>query len=218
MKPRCSNRRSHALTLVEVLVVIAILILLAAVLLPALAASKKKSSKIGCLNNVKQIGLACRIWAGDNNDCNPAEVPATSGGAKEPALAGNAAAIFQVMSNELSNPKVLFCPNDKNSSYATNFSVGFSANNISYFFSLDASSNNPTALLSGDDNLALDGVPVKSGLLVFSSGSKIGWTSERHDRAGNVALADGSVQQLSNSGLANWLRDTGPFTNHLAIP
>jgi hypothetical protein len=69
MKPRLSKKRNHALTLIEVNLAIVLLVVLAAIfLLPMLAAAKKKSSRISCVNNLKQIGLAYRIWEGDNGE------------------------------------------------------------------------------------------------------------------------------------------------------
>jgi len=59
---------------------------------------------------------------------------------------------------------------------------------------LDASTNYPQAFLSGDDNFEIGGVPVKSGLLQFSTNTTIAWTGARHEFAGNIGLADGSVQ------------------------
>ena len=218
MKPRIANRKTAALTLTEVLVVVFVLLVLAAILLPALAAAKKKTSKIGCVNNVKQIGLAFRIWTGDNGDKYPMEVSTTNGGTMELAAAGDAVATFQVMSNELSTPKVLVCPQDANCSYATNFYGGFTAKNISYFVSLTAYTNSPQAFLSGDDHFQISGVPVKSGLLEVSSATQLKWTAERHKFAGNIGLADGSVQSVSSSGLAKLIQQTGLATNRLALP
>lgn len=55
------------------------------------AKAKEDESKM-CVNNLKQIGLAARIWAGDNNDVFPPD--------------------FISMKNELGTPKILFCPAD----------------------------------------------------------------------------------------------------------
>ncbi|HZL42119.1 MAG TPA: prepilin-type N-terminal cleavage/methylation domain-containing protein [Verrucomicrobiae bacterium] len=183
------SQKIRAFTLIELLVVIAIIAILAALLLPALAAAKKKAQRIQCVNNLKQVCVAFRLWGGDNQELYPMSVDATRGGAKQalgtiavntdqvqnysPAVGTGQPclgvfSIFFVMSNELSTPKILFCPSeyDNQRSQATSF-LGLSPNNtpvpgtiyyknwknVSYFIGVDADDNYPQMFLTGDHNL-----------------------------------------------------------------
>jgi hypothetical protein len=59
----------------------------------ALAAARAKAQRIACVNNLKQLGLAVRVWATDHNDIFPPDV--------------------LTISNEISSTKVLVCPADE---------------------------------------------------------------------------------------------------------
>jgi hypothetical protein len=191
----------------------------------SIAAAKRKHARINCISNLKQIGIAFRLWEGDNNDKYPMSVSVTNGGAMELVATGNVAACFQVMSNELSTPIILHCPEDTRRTYATNFSTGFSSANISYFLNPSAVETYPQMIMSGDDNLLVDGKPVQPGILNLRPGTTIAWTKDRHHGVGNIGMADGSAMQVTSEGFQRANREVingalapGSATNRLLIP
>jgi hypothetical protein len=229
MKTHCSNQRNQAMTLFEVVIVIIVVIILVMTLIPA-SPHRSPSQKISCINCLKQLGLAYKIWAGDNNDKCPMEISVTNGGAMEWMNTPDAWKVYQVMSNELSTPKIIYCPADTRAGPATNFTTDLK-NKISYFVGWDASDTNPAALLSGDDNFLLNQSPVPAGLVSISSSAPLKWNLTRHvseindgplfkikTGTGNILLCDGSVMAANNSGLTNQLQQTGFATNRLVIP
>jgi prepilin-type N-terminal cleavage/methylation domain-containing protein/prepilin-type processing-associated H-X9-DG protein len=66
-------------TLIELLVVIAIIAILAGLLLPSLTRTKTEAQGIGCMNNSRQLSLAWRMYASDNNDGLPAAEEGVAG-------------------------------------------------------------------------------------------------------------------------------------------
>jgi hypothetical protein len=88
--------------------------------------ARQRAESIHCVNNLKQIGLAVKMWALDHHDIYPTN--------------------FLCMSHELNTPKILVCPGDTNRVAATFFS-SYTDQNCSYEFFL-GSDTEPDQILT----------------------------------------------------------------------
>ena len=107
MKP-ILNQRQRAFTLIEVLAIILVIGVLALIYLPTVARRPYHgASRIGCLNNLKEIGTGYRLWAGDNGDLVPAQQTVVSNGWKDFLTNANQGSNcwmnYAIMANDLGN-------------------------------------------------------------------------------------------------------------------
>jgi competence protein ComGC len=225
------SRSAAAFTRRDLVVVIAVLFVLVWFLIPALQRAKQKSERITCVNHLKQIGLAYRIWSNDNGDRFPASTPLTNGGWRDLLSRANAGTYawtnYATMSEELErSPRFLICPADERKP-ATSFS-NLANTNISYFIVVSANDTYPQALLGGDRNLGPGTTPDPEygyspadgrGNDVIINGP-VCWSLKMHSRGnpagwGNIMLGDGSAQQVTSGNLyQNWVKNA--LTNNAA--
>ena len=229
-------RDGSAFTRLALLDVIAVVLvfLLTALLFLARHRVYSSSHRISCVNNLKEIGVAYRIWAYDNGDLNPAEQTVAKGGWGDFLTNADQGLIcwtnYVLMQNELGqSPKLVVCPTDDRRA-AVDFATNFKNNtHLSYFVGVSARDIDPQSIESGDRNLGPGtepdpdyGFSPKSGngndVAVPISGA-VSWSLKMHSSgrrvgAGNILIADGSAQQASSASLTrNWLRNATPTTN-----
>jgi hypothetical protein len=212
-----ATKRARAFSLTELLVIVATLAIVLLVFLVPQRRNDPMAPGISCANSLKQIGLSFRTWAIDNDGHSPMQVSVANGGAMELVASGQVFPQFLVMSNELTTPKVLYCPDDKQRTNATSFASGLSDQNISYFLNVDAIPDNGTNLLCGDRNLINQRL-AGSRFVLIGNGARIGWTKEIHSKQGSLCFGDGHVVREFNGGPLTTVRLPEGVTNRLAIP
>jgi prepilin-type processing-associated H-X9-DG protein len=210
--------RSQALagfTIWGLLALLAGIFLIIIVLLPAPIGNHGKAPRTACTAHLKQISLAMLLWSEEHGTNFPMHVPSASRGSKELTALGWVSPTFWTISNDLRNLQVITCPSDKERLPPVNSFNSMTDSKISYFLHPDATADRPDAVLLGDRNVATNGVGLPTGVAQIHDVQTVSWTTAIHKGQGNVALADGSVQQVTSKGFRDLLKAT---TNTLVIP
>jgi type II secretory pathway pseudopilin PulG len=232
MKPN-PKQKPKAFTRLELTVVVVVVLVLASMLLPPMNKVKAKAPRIDCVNNLKQIGIAYRLWSPDSTDRTPAQQSTSLGGWTELLTNAdqgpNCWTNYAIMANELGlDPKLLVCPSDERRP-AKDFKTDFKDNtHLSYFVGVSANDVYPDSIQTGDRNLGPGSVPDadygyspnngKGNDVAVPISSPVSWSMKMHTvgttvSAGNILLGDGSVQLVSSADLrTNWLTHADPTT------
>lgn len=100
-------------TLVELLVTIAVIAALAGLLLPAFAKARATAQRASCANNLHGVGVAIKMYLGDNHDYLPVA-------AQKPSEHLNSdPGIGEALGQNLPSPKLLLCPCDPGKKFFT---------------------------------------------------------------------------------------------------
>lgn len=109
---------SQGFTLIELLVVISVIALLLGILVPTLSSAKEYARRIKCLSNIRQLGIALKLYADDHDDRVP------------PRDYEEGAVWVDRLEPYYTNRKLLRCPTDRsiiNQSYLMNGFIDYFA-------------------------------------------------------------------------------------------
>ncbi len=181
-------------------------------LLPALNSAREKARRISCASNLKQIGLAAKMYAGDFTEKFPCSTmlyqASTSTWVASAGGYHNGPSITLLMSqNYNTDYKTFVCPSgtlngigmvNPKPADATNIKLAAAANN----YQLSAVGGKPSGTNLGYSFIAgMNENDSPDSGMAFDCGYEIASQKPNHDKFGNVCFVDGSVRQYSGD---NW--------------
>jgi competence protein ComGC len=222
-----------AFTRVELAAVTGACCIFLLLVLPLLANNSFRSNQVGCLNNLRQIGIGFQAWGDDHGDRRPWFVPMTEGGSMAHPLRNNAFLHYAFLSNYIS-PALLIDPAETatgkrvalnwSSSQGGFLNPGFKNNALSYMMGCHTTLAETHDILSGDRHIQFSGVASCSygfsGVwsLNGSPFSFRGWSNGVHGAAGNLLFNDGRVEFTSSDRLRDVISGPDGPTSHFLSP
>lgn len=216
-----AHKGNAAFNRIELLVVIAAVFVVAMLAYIPIGTSNSiaKSMRIRCVNNLKEIGTAIRVFENDNGD------------SLKSITGSNCWSFYAKLLNGGRN-SILTCPADERKP-ATDGETLHDNGHLSYFTTANATNMHPQSLLGGDRNIGPGTIPDPE--YGYSPATGLGndvtltndvcWSLKMHSRrivlgAGNVLLADGSVEMTSSAGLRTCVRSAieGTDVIHILFP
>jgi len=116
-------------TLIELLVVIAIIAILAAMLMPVFARVRENARKTSCASNLKQLGLACKMYSQDYDEVLPVDYYACNSSWTHSRLVGQ-------LLPYMKNMGIFYCPSAAKMGFAdiVNTPANQAAGNVGYYY------------------------------------------------------------------------------------
>ncbi|MBT9147750.1 MAG: Type II secretion system protein G [Syntrophomonadaceae bacterium] len=185
---RLMHKNRRGFTLIELLVVIAIIAILAAILLPALGRAREMARRTSCLSNLRQIGTAMHMYAGEWGERLP----------RNPGTGAIDITSMRFLAPQLGEmPRVFHCPSTADP--VAGSMVGLDAANVSYAYAVRTATvaftlTDPFTmpLMRDDGGTAAGGTP---------------WPADGNHRAygGNVLFLGGHVEWATTIPAGTWV-------------